>query len=136
MSGSRPGGTVNPAPQESPEPEHGERHLYGWQGLTVDGAAAALGLSSLALLSVDVPRGYEERERLAGLIALGGAVAYGVGSPGGSLAARASVADARQLGFACGGDTPRSGAAAPARLGLTPVVSSDGQPELRVLGTF
>jgi len=81
MSGSRPGGTVNPAPQESPEPEHGERHRYGWQGLAVDGAAAVLGLTSLALLNGDVPRGYEERERLAGLIALGGAVAYGVGSP-------------------------------------------------------
>ena len=71
--------TVNAAPQESAEPV--PRHWCGWQGLAVDGAAAALGLTSLALLRGDVPQGYEERERLAGAIALGAAVAYGVGSP-------------------------------------------------------
>lgn len=178
--------TVNAAPQERREPPQEERHWYGWQALAVDGAAAALGLGGLALLSSDDSQGYEERERLAGLMALGGAVAYGVGAPAihllhqrpwqalGSLGLRAGLpvlGGAVGLGAAtcppatgdygnCGlpellmgaiagtlvavaldasllaWDSPRSDAPTQGRLGIAPVVSSDGRRELRVFGTF
>jgi hypothetical protein len=54
-----------------------ERRWYGWQTLSVDGGAAALGLAALAIELRDVP----PNEALTGSLLLGGGLAYMAGGP-------------------------------------------------------
>lgn len=72
---------VNVAPQPPTNSPPIEPRWYGWQGLAVDGPAAALWLTSIALLSIDDPAGSEGREQTAESLAIVGAIGYGAGAP-------------------------------------------------------
>ena len=174
--------TVNPAPQGAEAPPPGPRRWYGWQGLTVDGAAITLGVAAALAEAGDTQRG----EDWAARFAIAGLVAYGAGGPTfhlvhdrpwhalgslgmrgalpflGAVAWRATVTCPRPgedygncgtgpivLGLAAGAlaamaldatllawDTPKREAPSRARLGLAPVLSRDGQRELRLVGSF
>lgn len=73
---STPSVTLPPQERENLPPP--ERRWYGWQTLSIDGAATAMGLAALALVSSD---GATRSDGIADGLLLGGAVAYGAGGP-------------------------------------------------------
>lgn len=70
--------TVPPPPHERESLPPSQRRWYGWQTLSVDGGAMALGLTALALASSDGPG---HSENVAQGLVFGSAVAYAAGGP-------------------------------------------------------